>query len=97
MSEIENAIEQFEELKDDNYSHRSLPSSWSIELAISALRAQQEREKGCEYCNGPDTEYGVISFPRTESGEIDINQVEVVAARVCPMCGRELKDVQDER
>ena len=44
MSEIENAIEQFEELKDDNYSHRSLPSSWSIELALSAILEKQARE-----------------------------------------------------
>ena len=69
----------------------------TVDFIVAAIREKQEREKGCEYCNDPDTEYGVISFPRTESGEIDINQVEAVEACCCPMCGRELKEAQDER
>ena len=62
------------------------------ELALAALREKQEREKGCEHCNDPDTEYGVISFPRTASGKVDIYKVEAVEACCCPMCGRELKE-----
>lgn len=62
-----------------------------LDMAIAALREKQAREKGCEYCNDPDTEYGAISFPRTETGEVDINKVEAVEAGFCPMCGRELR------
>ena len=65
-----------------------------LSMAIAALREKQEREKGCEYCNDPDTEYGAISLPRTASGEVDINQVEAVEACFCPMCGRELTEVR---
>ena len=66
------------------------------ELALSALRAQQEREKGCEYCNDPDTEYGAISFPRTASGKVDIDKVEAVEAYFCPNCGRALKPKEEQ-
>ena len=59
--------------------------------AASALRERIERAKGCEYCNDPDTEYGAISFPRTETGEFDIDKVEAVEAYFFPNCGRELK------
>ena len=43
QSDIEIAIEQFNEFKQFNYSSIRLPSSWSIEVAISALQAQAER------------------------------------------------------
>lgn len=44
MNEIERAIKDFENFKQAGYTHCELPSSWHIELAISALREKQERE-----------------------------------------------------
>ena len=63
MNEIEKAIKDFEKFKQAGYTHGELPSSWHIELAISALRAQQEREKGCNYCHGWDKRCGVNYCP----------------------------------
>ena len=63
----------------------------AFKIALSALREKQEREKGCEACNDTNTEFGVVSFPRTASGKVEIDKVEAVEAHFCPMCGRELK------
>ena len=63
----------------------------ACDLALEALREKQERSKGCEYCNDPNTTYGAISFPKTESGKIDISKIEAVEAFFCPMCGKLLK------
>ena len=63
----------------------------SVELALSALREQAERNKGCECCNDPGLMYGAISFPLTENGKIDFDKVEAIAACFCPNCGKPLK------
>ena len=44
MNEIERAIKDFEDFKAAGYTHSALPSSWNIELALAALRAQLARE-----------------------------------------------------
>ena len=44
MTETERAIKDFEDFKVAGYTHCALPSSWHIELAITALRAQLARE-----------------------------------------------------
>ena len=44
MNEIDSAIKDFEHFKEMGYGHADLPSSHHIELAIDALRAQQEME-----------------------------------------------------
>jgi len=41
--ELQRAIDDFESFKSDSYSHRSLPSSWNIELALAALRSELDR------------------------------------------------------
>ena len=56
----------------------------SVELALSALREQAERDKGCEYCSGN---------PNIYSGNCK-SIVENVP--FCPMCGRRL-EAQHER
>ena len=71
-------------------------------LAVAALREQEEREKGCEYCT--DSEY--IFYIPSEihdsmddyayiSGDklnVDIERSPYVSADIkfCPMCGRRL-------
>lgn len=44
MNDTENAIADFEHFKKMGYSHSYLPSSWNIEVAITALREKQARE-----------------------------------------------------
>lgn len=77
-------------------------------LAVSALREQEEREKGCEYCT--DSEY--IFYIPSEihdsmddyayiSGDklnVDIERSPYVSADIkfCPMCGRRLSKLQKE-
>lgn len=70
MNEIEMAIKSFEKFKEMGYSHSNLPSSWSIELALAALREKAEREtkrvsetpivhcQDCEYLGIKDFVYG---------------------------------------
>lgn len=78
MNEIEMAIKSFEKFKEMGYSHSNLPSSWSIELALAALREKAERINGCEYCDDN------FKFWQTQiSGELP-------NARFCPMCGKKL-------
>ena len=90
MSEIENAIEQFEELKDDNYSHRSLPSSWSIELALSALREKQERDN--EHI-GETTEMipkpvAPVAHGRWVEAKLNGMSLYPVGQKMCSVCGQ---------
>ena len=91
----EKAINALEALKPTVTENEKL----TVDFIVAALREKQEREKGCEHCNDPDTEYGVISFPRTASGKVDIDKVEAVEAYFCTNCGRALKpkEAQDER
>jgi hypothetical protein len=55
-------------------------------LAARALRAEEEREKGCEYCKN---RFGIATHHVTESGmQAGTNK----AAAFCPMCGRKLDE-----
>lgn len=75
----------------------------TLELALSALHSQAEREKGCEYCNdGYDLEIGKCCEP-----DLYIEGNHLIALRYdehdskadisfCPMCGRPLKEAQHE-
>jgi hypothetical protein len=48
----------------------------AIDTAISALRAQQEREKGCDGCNN-------------EQSRTDMKKLGFTS---CPWCGKKLED-----
>lgn len=71
----------------------------TLELALSALREQAERDKGCEYCKDElDLESGNCLEP-----SLFIRGNELIARRyderdsvaeinLCPMCGRRLEE-----
>ena len=103
MTEIERAIKGFEHFKEMGYTHSCLPSSWSFEVALAALREKQERDKGCEHCLlGLEIAYNAES-KHINSKEsyicLDGNILEAdlyteymaVEVRYCPMCGRRLE------
>ena len=74
---------------------------------VRRLRQEkQEREKGCEYCaDHEDLAFGHDSMKRVGSIYIDGNllvadlysESMAVAVCFCPMCGKSLKEVADER
>lgn len=69
----------------------------AMDMAISALREQEERSKGCEFCQKFDF--------KTVAPEIDKYGARLLLAtsdcvfpnnrqfKVCPMCGRRLEEV----
>ena len=71
----------------------------SVELALSALREQAERGKGCEFCLGEPMVYGKDRLKRTAEIYIDGNLLTAdlysesmaVAVCYCPMCGGKLQ------
>ena len=61
----------------------------AYDMAIAALREQEERSKGCEYCNGlPELQRECFTMPNASKQDYDI-----VTIRYCPMCGRRLEEV----
>jgi predicted neutral ceramidase superfamily lipid hydrolase len=73
----------------------------TMETALAALRAKQERNKGCEYCQqGEEMAYGQDSMKRTAYIYLDGNLLTAdlysesmaVAVCYCPMCGKRLGD-----
>lgn len=48
--------------------------------AVIALRSEQEREKGCEYC---DNDYYME--------DTDLHGLDKIKNRFCPFCGRKLE------
>ena len=88
MSEIERAIKDFEHFKEMGYTHSCLPSSWSIEVALAALREKQERDKGCEHCKVLTAEHCTgFLLP---SADPDC-EADMVTISHCPMCGKRLE------
>ncbi|NLO32702.1 MAG: hypothetical protein GX117_05005 [Candidatus Hydrogenedentes bacterium] len=78
MNEIEYAITNFEEFLEADIGQGDLHMC-SAETALSALRSEAEREKGCKYCNDVcalDWQYGLDHI--------------LPDYRFCPMCGCEL-------
>lgn len=111
------AIERIERWKDtaDKYVEnfeRTFPtmrSSWrgdseTFDMAITALREQEQRELGCEYCDGTETDlYYQDGACHQMNDRVYIagNRVEcdfgckawgAFEIRFCPMCGRKLKE-----
>lgn len=75
----------------------------AYEMAIAALREQEERSKGCEYCQRFDDPCGVPMIATEEddcdrgiylyNGYLCANGGSFCDAKVrfCPMCGRKLE------
>ena len=76
----------------------------ALEMAISALREQEERSKGCEFCcytEYPDKKL----YPKENDGfdfyagawkrvaDDDFIEDETDHIKFCPMCGRRLEEV----
>ena len=88
----EKAIRHFERyINDDCYTieHRD-----ACRMAISALREQEERERGCEYCNdcksicNQDEDIHISgNILRIDIGCYAYSSVKI---NFCPMCGRRL-------
>jgi len=97
MNEIEQAIGQMEICKKTSNLHIN---DHIYDLAISALRAKQEREKGCEYCRErkPILDgLGQLQIDDTDSTLWFISQAAAddiyedhTTIHYCPMCGRKL-------
>ena len=77
MNEIEYAITNFEEFLEADIGQGDLHMC-SAETALTALREQAEREKGCFWCLD-------VSL-----NDVRINEVRV-NINCCPMCGRRLE------
>lgn len=60
MTDTEKAIAHFENVAADYYNRLDDEGNQEVYymcgVALSALHAQQERENGCEYCNGRKAE-----------------------------------------
>lgn len=65
----------------------------ALQMAISALRAQQEKNEPCEACDGATMMYGdfcaKVSIQDTEH-ELHICTEDTPDFKFCPMCGRRL-------
>ena len=73
-------------------------------MAISALREQDERSKGCEYCTDSKNIYEIKSplhdsyntyvYISEDALIVDIGCHSYGASKIkfCPMCGRKLED-----
>ena len=75
----------------------------SLDMAISALREQEERSKGCEYCREAENIYyhaGEVNaldellYITGDDLVVDIGCRFYLAASIkfCPMCGRRLEE-----
>lgn len=71
--------------------------------AISALREQAEREKGCEYCGDPEpnrdciipySNYGIERILCSRDGILLDCYIMERVVKFCPMCGRKLEGNQ---
>lgn len=77
------------------YANIQLRDCEAFELAIKALREQEEREKGCAHCIGPKMNYAPKAEIVFDVDEIVARVIITAAARFCPMCGRRLEVKQD--
>ena len=78
MNEIKKAIEHFEHLQKRYTTQHNGKHCELVKTALTALREQAEREKGCFWCLD-------VSL-----NDVRINEVRV-NINCCPMCGRRLE------
>ena len=68
-------------------------------LAISALRAQQEAEKGCKYCRDGDAialdSCSAIRIERESQNYVVGGSDWESEINYCPMCGRNLRPTKE--
>ena len=76
-----------------------------FDMAISALREQKERSKGCEYCTDSKSMYEIKSkLHDSYNTDVYISETALVVdigchsfgtagVKFCPMCGRRLEEV----
>lgn len=74
----------------------------AIKMAKDALREQEERSNGCEYCDGSGKHflvddgfpYGSYNSIRLEDGKAFLDDADGSQIRIkfCPMCGRRLEN-----
>lgn len=71
------------------------PDVWqeALEMAISALREQEERSKGCEFCKGAKYIYGELFASGHVDSDHDFVHGHYGDLSICPVCGRRLEEV----
>ena len=89
MNEIERAVA---EIIGTNYGENQCHRE-TMMLAAEALREQAERSKGCEYCNSENGQGTDI----WHGNQLSVGYGVYRAIKFCPMCGKSLKEVADER
>lgn len=65
----------------------------ALGIAIAALREQEQREQGCEVCR--EAECGIEVSWATEDMQGFTIKHHLATAKICPMCGRKLKEGAD--
>lgn len=92
MTEIEKAIETLNVMESQyNHIRHSDAEFDAVEQAKDALRSQQEREKGCEYCTGELSKLENHHTIHTPSGWVVETDM-----KYCWNCGRRLKEAQSD-
>lgn len=73
----------------------------ALDMAIAALREQEERSKGCEYCGDPSPHSDCVVDGNIEQMLVGRSFADayVYTRRIkfCPMCGRRLEEVCREQ
>lgn len=95
----EKAIRHFERyVNDDCYT---IEHQDDCRMAIAAIREQEERERGCEYCNEDRDGYrkmiGAFSITNPFHGNVwnlETRHCKPRQIYFCPMCGRRLQQPQ---
>lgn len=101
MNEIERTIRELQLYVDARWGGRND----MLNLALTALREQAERSKGCEFCcyvEYPDEKLypkeGYV-FYAGFSKQVDVDtfdEDEVEKISYCPMCGRKLEEAPSD-
>ncbi len=101
MNNIERAIKHFESLQKRYTTQHNGKHCDLVKTALTALREQAEREKGCNYCkleksiNGDNDVCKIKIFIRTLYSEYSDSFYNTeTSINHCPMCGRRLEEKQ---
>ena len=96
MNEIERAIRELQLYVDVRWGG----TNDTFNLALTALREKQERDKGCEYCSCseyPDNtlyqKEGYIFYAgySKQIAADDFHEYETEEIKFCPICGKRLE------
>lgn len=90
----EEAIETLANLPRASFAKYNTPPFYeAIDMAVSALREQEERSKGCRLCKGAKYIYGELSASGHVDDDHDFVHELYGDLPICPMCGRRLEEV----